>query len=300
MTRSSKPGFGAAFPSVEPSGGCHRGVRRPARFPGVAHSAETYRRVSSAAWTSATYLERLRAEGQLLADSADALDLDAEIPTCPEWCVRDLLQHLGGIHRWATTIVGGALSEPVDQPLEEVAGGWPDDAHLVGWFRDGHRALLQTLAGADPDLQCWSFLPAPSPLAFWARRQTHETAIHRVDIQSAAGPIRPIESAQAADGVDEFLTGFAARRRPWPWAEPRRLELRAVDAARTWRVQIGPERVAVLEPTDDWKRECTVEGTASDLLQLLWNRLPARALAITGDQELLVSWRDLVLVRWTD
>lgn len=38
-------------------------------------------------------------------------------------------------------------------------------------------------------VDCWTFLDAPSPLAFWARRQAHETAIHRADAQLAAdGP----------------------------------------------------------------------------------------------------------------
>jgi len=42
------------------------------------------------------------------------------------------------------------------------------------------------LASAPPDLDCLTFLAAPSPLAMWARRQAHETAIHRVDAESPA------------------------------------------------------------------------------------------------------------------
>ena len=34
-------------------------------------------------------------------------------------------------------------------------------------------------------MRCFAFLPAPSPLAFWARRQAHETGIHRADVESA-------------------------------------------------------------------------------------------------------------------
>src|SRR5262249_53658636 len=59
-------------------------------------------------------------------------------------------------------------------------------AELPGWFREGHAALVQALSVAGPDLNCWAFLAAPSPLAFWARRQAHETAIHRVDAGQAA------------------------------------------------------------------------------------------------------------------
>jgi uncharacterized protein (TIGR03083 family) len=247
-----------------------------------------------------TYIEHLQTEGEVLADTAGAVDPGTRVPTCPEWQVRDLVHHVGGIHRWAATIVRDALVAPPDRPLMEVAGGWPEDADLVGWFRDGHRALRQTLADAEPDLVCWTFLPAPSPRAFWARRQVHETAIHRVDIQSAAGTITPIEPEQAADGIDEFLTGFAARRRPWPWDEPRQLELHAAGSGRKWHVQIGPERVEVVDPTDDWEDDCLVAGPASDLLLLLWNRMSLDELAVLGDAELLASWRELVLVQWSD
>lgn len=251
------------------------------------------------------YIENLRHEGEVLADTAAAVEPGTRVPTCPEWQVRDLVHHVSGIHRWAATIVRDALMEPIDRPLVEVAGGWPDDPELVSWFRDGHRALVETLAEADPHLVCWAFLPAPSPLVFWARRQTHETAIHRVDVQSAAGAITPIEPEQAADGIDEFLTGFASRRRRWPWDDPRRLRLRAVDAGREWRVLIGPERVEVgpatdTWATDPWPSDCAVEASASDLLLLLWNRVSADELQVSGDAGLLASWRELVLVRWTE
>ena len=46
--------------------------------------------------------------------------------------------------------------------------------------------LIEALDSASPDLEAWTFLPAPSPLAMLARRQAHETAIHRYDAESAA------------------------------------------------------------------------------------------------------------------
>ena len=53
--------------------------------------------------------------------------------------------------------------------------------------RQGCADLVAALAAAPDDLECWTFLPAPSPRAMWARRQAHETAIHRVDAELAAG-----------------------------------------------------------------------------------------------------------------
>src|SRR5258706_12045265 len=115
-----------------------------------------------------------------MADAAERNGLDAAVPTCPDWTVRDLVRHTGGVHRWAAAHVAGARVEPI-ATMEEVVGDWPADEELVTWFRDGHTALVETLLAADPTLDCYTFLPAPSPVAFWARRQAHETAIHRAD-----------------------------------------------------------------------------------------------------------------------
>ena len=55
-----------------------------------------------------TYIEHLRNEGELLAETASAVDPGARVPTCPDWQVRDLVRHVGGIHRWAAANVRDA------------------------------------------------------------------------------------------------------------------------------------------------------------------------------------------------
>ena len=160
------------------------------------------------------HIEALRHEGELMAVAVDANGpRRAAVPTCPEWTVRDLVRHLGGVHRWATGYVADRRTEVWDVELDEVVGAWPDDAALADWLRDGCTALADALAAAPDDLECWTFLPAPSPRAMWARRQAHETAIHRVDAELAAPtPSDPFRPAFAADGVDELLTCFVPRR----------------------------------------------------------------------------------------
>jgi len=91
------------------------------------------------------------------------------------------------VQRWATSIVATPRTEPWNVDLPEVVGTWPDDDALTAWLQDGADALATTLETADPGLECWAFLKATSPLAMWARRQAHETAIHRVDGESALG-----------------------------------------------------------------------------------------------------------------
>ncbi len=52
----------------------------------------------------------LQEQGELLAGCAAAAGLDALVPTCPGWRVRDLLRHIGFVHRWAAGYVAGQRS----------------------------------------------------------------------------------------------------------------------------------------------------------------------------------------------
>jgi uncharacterized protein (TIGR03083 family) len=120
------------------------------------------------------HIAALDADGALLAAAAELAGLDATIPGCPFWKMRELLRHTGYVHRWAAGYVTHGYEEEADRYSED---------ELLGWFHDGHAGLVRSLRSADPGLSCWAFLDAPSPLAFWARRQAHETAIHRADAQ---------------------------------------------------------------------------------------------------------------------
>jgi len=104
------------------------------------------------------HLDQLRAEGLRLAAAARRADLDTGVPGCPGWKVRDLVKHVGGVHRWAAAIVGGALPDG-DDVTGDLVGTGPADSLLIDWFSDGHRALVQTLRTAPGDPACFTFLP---------------------------------------------------------------------------------------------------------------------------------------------
>ena len=155
-------------------------------------------------------IEQLDLEGVRLATAADRAGWDAPVPRT-DWNVRDLVTHVGGVHRWATDVVRtGAID--LDTRIGRGVGRGPDDGELLEWFVIGHAALVSALRDAPPDLSAGTFLPAPSPLHFWARRQAHETAIHRADADAASGQLSNFAPDFAQDGISEMLHGFAARR----------------------------------------------------------------------------------------
>lgn len=244
------------------------------------------------------HIAALHEQGARLADTVAQAELDTPVPTCPGWRLRDLVRHLGGVHRWATSYVAEARVEHGDDD-DEFMRLHPDDANLLGWFCEGHATLVTALSAAPPDLQCWRFLRAPSPLAFWARRQAHETAMHRADAESACGAITPYEPDFAADGLDELFAGFFARRHGRLRFDPARtLAVRPADIDDGWLLTMGPERV-VTERTASGDADCAVVGTASDLYLFFWNRRGRDDLNITGDDSLLTAWAEQAHVHWS-
>lgn len=253
------------------------------------------------------HIDALQREGMLLAEVADEVGLHAPVPTCPTWTMRDLLWHTGTVHRWAKAIVEQRRVErPPRADLAGIVGPIPDDALLVEWYRESLGQLVRTLLRTDPDLECWCFLPAPSALEFWSRRQAHETAIHRVDAESARGDeISPVGNGFAADGIDELVIGFhgnpTSRVRS---ATNRTLRLRAIDDAgggdggTDWYLHFSPAPLTTTR-VPSGPVDCTLSGPAELLYLALWNRCRIDDLTVDGDATLIKLWQESSAIEWS-
>ena len=270
---------------------------------------------ASAGMEISQHIAALEDDGVLLADAAATAGLTASVPTCPEWHVRDLIRHQAFIHDWAARHVAEQRTEIIsgaeiigDGTEEDILGGGPPDGELIAKYRQGHAALVRALRNADPDVRCATFLDAPSPLAFWARRQAHETAIHRFDAQAARseGPPPPhgaFDPAFAADGIDELITGFAAGRRTD--GSGRSLLVLATDTGDAWHYTWPAEGRAQARRCDTndagtTSADCTLAGPASGIYVFLWNRCAAddANAGLTGAPDILHAWNSTVRVRW--
>ncbi|MEU7279889.1 maleylpyruvate isomerase family mycothiol-dependent enzyme [Streptomyces sp. NPDC045431] len=238
------------------------------------------------------YLETLARDGRLMAEAAEKAGPDAPVPPCPGWRVRDALRHTGVVHRWATAFVveGHTAFQPMgDEPDL-------DGEELVAWFREGHGLLVRALSDAPDSLECWTFLPgASSARGFWSRRQAHETAVHRVDVQAALGDAAPgpVDPVFAADGIDELLCGFHAREKSRVRTpEPAVLRVRATDTGDVWTVRLSAQPSRATRGDDGGAADCELSGPAERLYLTLWNRLPQSAVTVTGDERLARLWRE--------
>jgi uncharacterized protein (TIGR03083 family) len=263
----------------------------------------------------AEHIDALRLNGAALADAAERAGLDAPVPPCEPWLVKDLLRHTGFIHRWAARHITERPTAILEGPPEdEILKSDPADPELVAWFRAGHAALVEVLSAADPAVECATFMSAPCPLAFWARRQAHETAMHRADAESATGALPAYPADFAADGIDELIMGFGrrAKYRPVTDAEGGRLLVLAADTGDAWSIDAHEGRMQPRRETGEADRAadqpsdgasaavCTVSGPASGVYLFLWHRADAAraGVTVTGNPGLLECWQSSVRVRW--
>jgi hypothetical protein len=123
-----------------------------------------------------------------------------------------------------------------------------------------------------------------------------------VDAELAHGAVTPFDADFAADGVDELIMGFFGRGTADPVAGPRTLQVVAADAGQQWQATLIPDGARTVSVRrGDGAADATLTGPASALYLLLWNRAPAGAdeVRVTGDADLLKSWRDGMRVRWS-
>ena len=240
------------------------------------------------------HVAELEEQGRALAAAAERAGLDAAVPTCPGWTVRDLVAHTAGVHDWAASFV---RAEPDADPEHELPPATPGE-DVVARYRTAIAGLVAALRAAPADLVTWTFLRAPSPLAFWARRQAHEAAIHRADAEAAAGSAVTYRREFALDGIGELLLGFYARRGGRLRSErPLRLLVAPDDAPGSWLATVGPEGCRTEWPAAATAADCTLRGPASELYLALWNR--PGTVRLDGDPGVLDLWRERARVRWS-
>jgi uncharacterized protein (TIGR03083 family) len=157
--------------------------------------------------------------------------------------------------------------------------------------------LVQALRAASDDLVAYTFLADAGPArTFWARRQAHETAIHRADAEAALGSTPDFDRDFAVDGIAELLEGFYARSGGKLVADPPiTLRVAPSDAAVSWRVEVRPDGRTITRDADG-AADCTLSGTAGDIYLNLWNR--GGTVQVTGDDRAVQLWHRLARVRW--
>ncbi|WP_229075321.1 maleylpyruvate isomerase family mycothiol-dependent enzyme [Actinoplanes sp. DH11] len=235
-----------------------------------------------------------------------ATDLTARVPGCPDWSVGELVSHLTRVQRfWTAAVTAADVTTPPpfpdpapvaapESPGPEAgvpAGGasGKEAAASARGLEEATRGLLDALREAGPEAPAWAWWPesaAPRTVGAIARHQVQEAAVHAFDAQEAAGRPEPLPAAVAVDGVPEFLSVCLGSAGSWPH-RPARVEFQALEGP-SWTVDLSPAGV-IVGPAASGEPVTRFQGSASDLVLVLYRRIALEDVRVDGDREVAVQ-----------
>lgn len=252
---------------------------------------------------------------------ASAPSLEVQVPTCPEWTLSDLVQHLGqGRRRWAAVVVAGPSTvDPASRATQgigtseetaSVKAEPPGREALDAWLAASTQALLDALRQAGPDRGCWTWWDtsqSPQTCGAVARHQLQEISVHTYDAQLSVGAAQPLPDEVALDGVEDFLSTCVATTTAWPH-DPAVVDYHATEG-RSWRLWLsgdGARFARLPEPVSTGSTAAgedrvpagdaayaSARGTAAELVMAFYGRSPMEALEVDGDRRVfdqLIAW----------
>jgi uncharacterized protein (TIGR03083 family) len=246
------------------------------------------------------------------ATIAAAPSLDVQVPTCPEWTLLELVQHLGaGRRRWAAIVAAGpGTTAPDRSAFEADPAVLQERESISAWLATSTQELLDALRESGPDRGCWTWWGAsqsPQTSGAVARHQLQEVAVHTYDAQLTVGAAQPLPDEVALDGADEFLSTCCATTAAWPHT-PAVVDYHATEG-HSWRLWLSAEgaRAARLPASgtiatpgtvpapgqDPDAADASAWGTANELVLAMYGRISVHSLTLDGDRnrfDQLVDW----------
>ncbi len=230
-------------------------------------------------------LDVIGIEGELLLNAAATAmphAAAAVVPGCPDLTLEATLRHVGSVHRVARLWVR-------DGHRPEQWQRSPSDGDLLDFVRTGLAELLTELGLHEPTEPCDTWWPEDRTHGFWRRRMAHETTVHRIDVQAAAGgPVHPVDPDVALDGIDELLfLWFGHRLGELRMSSPRQGSVALSAAERHWLAvfERGRPIARRVDDADARSADAMVSGDPMEVYLWSWGRLPDQSVRISGDQE---------------
>lgn len=199
--------------------------------------------------------------------------LAAPVPECGGWTGEDVLRHLAEVYlHKAESIRTGVM------PRDGWPPAWLAELPATEALAEGHRRLTAEFGRHLPSDGAATWFPEDQTVGFWMRRMALETAVHRRDVESAAGAVTSVDPQLAIDGIDEVLALMLAG----DWSD----EIVATASGSTvavesaghrWLVTLKPAEVLLSREAalpDNAAPAAVVVGGPGDVFLWLWGRAP--------------------------
>lgn len=251
-------------------------------------------------WAALFQEQALLIEAAVDADPSPGAALAAEVPYCAGWAVRDVLAHLGVVHRLVHTWIREGrrprtLAEPPGGPHAGPRAGLQAGLQVVEFFAVGWRQLHALLLATPPSTPAATWSPWDATVGFWGRRQAHEIAVHAFDVLSALqrdGEWQASISPKfALDGVDEvvrlWLGTRLADQAGGAGDVVRLVSADPVAGERFWTVGLHGSIAEVHDlPTPP---DAVVRAEPEVLYRWLWGRAEDDELSVEGDPDAVAA-----------
>lgn len=214
--------------------------------------------------------------------------LSASLPHIEGWTVHNVVGHTGWICRYVDLCLA---ADPDTPPARADVPEPPAGADVFAWFNESRTMIGKRLDTIDPASMHPSWA-GPWTAAQWTRRLANEASMHRWDAYAAIGSPEPIDARLAVDGIEEVLDLFAPQRLLFDElaADGMTMHLHATD------IEHGEWTITFTANGMSWERshskgDVAARGPVSDLLLMLWSRIPPSRLQLFGDATLLDRWQ---------
>ena len=209
------------------------------------------------------------------------------VPSCPDWTLRDLVEHIGATQRWVTRLVADQVADPMAafsiawQKAPADPRAWPE------WLEDGAASAAAAFDSAPVGAAVFDPALSGDGLGYWSARLFGEVTVHRIDAALATDNTYVLTPDLAGEAIDEWLSnvtsaGWAANVPGFSDAmrgdgETTRFSAPGIDRSWTIRRTEAPLELnrgngSTRTGTDD--ATVTVEGDPADLLFVISRRRP--------------------------
>ncbi|HEU5483501.1 MAG TPA: maleylpyruvate isomerase family mycothiol-dependent enzyme [Microlunatus sp.] len=253
--------------------------------------------MTDTALTDSMLTDSMLDQTRQVASWVQGADAALPVPSCPEWKLADLVEHIGSTQQWVATLIENRITDPsaafglVGQPVPAQPGEWSS------WLQGSADRAATAFAGGTAGADVFDPSGGGDGISFWRRRLFGEISVHRIDTALAVGQPYELDATLAGAAVDDWLDtisspgwaanvpGFAAAMR----GDGQTVAWVAEDIDRAWVLHRSdaPLTLTRTEAGEVGEVGAAVRGNAVDLLQVVSRRRPLAqddAFRVTGDR----------------
>lgn len=223
-----------------------------------------------------------------------------EVPTCPEWTIADLLEHL--VIQFSNWLPANLTTPVESHDLAKIRSNYQSSSedHLsnVTRLEKSVSDFIDLCRRTDLNQPRWAF-GGVEPARFWVRRAACEMTVHLTDAAASTFSRPSTPPHRVSEAIDETLTGMWPklawtrknfRRLPAPTVPAEPAAIHATDTGRTWTLHRGDDGTPTTTTGSINPGLSVGHAFSADLLAWLWGRPTRHPLHIDGDRLLLDRW----------